>query len=695
MTNLLRKLPLTTVIGGDPGRPPREAYCEEVDADDPLVVGAAPQQGPTSTSGYDFNTYDVVPNDDGSVSVVPVVPGDTSLGGSSSGGGGGAALNLGDDDPDVVCYPADPGVLPEPSTLQFDQRQGWNAGAQSIASVTGDAVLRWSTDKHPAGVLVGIAPLSFDHYFGEVTHGLYATDGLIQVVETGLVVATAPSAPDQTQTLRIIRTGTLVQYQVGSWVFSSERPSSGPVHMDATLYVAGDYVDAPSIGEAATLGILRASGGARSSLGNRTTLATAGVPLRASGGARLTGQVYADGNYSLRPRHPGTPWARAGANLNLLQLNIQQQLGTLRASGGARLTSAFINAGGQVAHAAVALPRLVAYGNSIDPTTGVVTETARGACTLPALTVVAKGDILPPTIAYGGGMLFMQAWGYAQVGGTATGGGTLDLLAVATSDDPNNTPVGSARGRNLSLPALVARGAAPLVGSNYVIPHTALFAVDRYRTGIAVLATWNDGLDVADSLEVTVAYEAEWFDMLELQDQFTFSALVEAMVREGIRFEDDLALLQGDFHELQYAFVTETGAATIYTDMSFDQFVQSHFDTFGTRSDGLYLLGQPETTPIRAKVGLGETTLGSTQAKRVSDVFVGVDTDGTTYVRVFADGTDRLYKAVAREQSHRARLGKGVAARRWRLELEIVDTTELALDHIEFIPGMTARRWTR
>lgn len=727
-----------------------------------------------------------------------------------------------------VCYAGETVTV---EVLSADNRQGWNAGGQSVDSVSGDAVLRWNIDQYPAGVLVGIAPQSSDHRFSEPTHGLYAADGLINVVESGLIVTTAPYAPSQVQTLYLVRTQGVVSYIVGDWVYTSAVESFGAVHMDASLYLAGDYVDAPSIGDASSLGYLAASVGARTSLGNRTSLGLLSISV----GARLDGQVYDGTTYVLRGLS-----ASVGANASLANITEKEPLkrssASLRASVGARLGSAFIQSGGGYASLAGYMPEFIGFGWSEDITTGTEPAPAVGGGYMP---LIGKGssEVVPPSITVGGGLMHMRGSGYAVVGGLADAAGDMPLTGYGASyqqgwndsqahlymlmigagvsenlgispDDienlgalsasvgarssmGNRSAIGVLRasagvGANLNLydgtnyplmglrasagarvsagfyeveplkasaaslsasagarlgsafiqtgggyasaagvmgpmfgygqsvsghepgvewgearltdgmmPEWFGYGSAPLTSNNLYVLNDGALMSDSMQTGIVAFAEIDETLSLGARIDITVALDADWFEFLDLGEDYTLSALIEAMIEEGIRFEDDQALLSGSYHELQYAFVTESGAATIYTDMSFDAFAHTHFDTFGMRKDGLYLMGQPEEEPLHAMLSMGETDLGINQVKRGGDVFVGIGTDGMTYVRVLADGDERMYQATQSNQVHRAKLAKGVSGRRWRLQLEIMDATDANIDMIEFVPGLTTRRWRR
>lgn len=124
----------------------------------------------------------------------------------------------------------------------------WTAGGESVLSVAGDLQAYWTFVAGDVGALVGLAPVGTAPTYAGVEHGLLAQAGqLIQVVESGVVVATSTTNFTADTSVLIQRVGTLVGYQVGDWSYQSTTASSGTKDLLAVLYAPGDAVDAPSI----------------------------------------------------------------------------------------------------------------------------------------------------------------------------------------------------------------------------------------------------------------------------------------------------------------------------------------------------------------------------------------------------------------------------------------------------------------
>lgn len=147
----------------------------------------------------------------------------------------------------------------------------------------------------------------------------------------------------------------------------------------------------------------------------------------------------------------------------------------------------------------------------------------------------------------------------------------------------------------------------------------------------------------------------------------------------------------------QYAVNALTGALTTYQGFDFQHFAHAGNAVYACRPDGLFQLrpGDDDGQPISAYIDFGATDYDQARAKTVTDIFLGLATDGDVRVTLRADGVSYDYPAVRRGDLMRAVAAKGVSARRWNLELEISDATELELDSVEHLLGVSARRTTR
>lgn len=149
----------------------------------------------------------------------------------------------------TTCYPATAGRAGRDAVSSVDNQVGWNAGAYSLGSQPGNLVASFVLDRSPNGVLCGLAKLTPEpQSFQQIEHGLFSDGGFYQVYESGRLVHTFGQHASNLPELQIIRRGVDVSYRVGSEEYRSGTPSRGVRVLAAMLYVAGDYVESPTLG---------------------------------------------------------------------------------------------------------------------------------------------------------------------------------------------------------------------------------------------------------------------------------------------------------------------------------------------------------------------------------------------------------------------------------------------------------------
>lgn len=146
---------------------------------------------------------------------------------------------------------------------------------------------------------------------------------------------------------------------------------------------------------------------------------------------------------------------------------------------------------------------------------------------------------------------------------------------------------------------------------------------------------------------------------------------------------------------LQYATNLATGAVTRYEGFTFDGFCRVGMNTYAFRKEGLYLVESTsdDGAPITAQIDFPAEDFGSTQGKRIGNLFLGLQTDGYVYARTVEDSGQEMNGTAYRRRSEmRADFGRGRASRHWRLRLDIVEASTAELDNIEWVVVATGRR---
>lgn len=204
-----------------------------------------------------------------------------------------------------------------------------------------------------------------------------------------------------------------------------------------------------------------------------------------------------------------------------------------------------------------------------------------------------------------------------------------------------------------------------------------------------------DGLEVGDTTDVIVVFDFITAERINLYDNIGFGDVVDLLVNEHLYISapnSDLARREA----LQYAINIATGAPSVYQGFDFNGFVSVDGIAYGWKSDGLYRIGADadDGDTIRALVDFGISDYGRAQRKRIVAAWLGIRTDGRTYVKVRADnGAEYIYRANASRDNHKAILAKGVAGRRWSFTLELEDASFASLDSIEIEIALLDRRF--
>ena len=143
-----------------------------------------------------------------------------------------------------LCYPATVGVpgIPAGYSTAADDNVGWNASADSVASLTTPGEYQFTTDG-PSGIVTGLSVRPAGIFYPNIKFGIYCADGNYQIMESG-VGKTAKASYLSTTVFTIAVVGGLVRYFKDSTLVYT----STVVNVDTTLvasacmYLAGDQI---------------------------------------------------------------------------------------------------------------------------------------------------------------------------------------------------------------------------------------------------------------------------------------------------------------------------------------------------------------------------------------------------------------------------------------------------------------------
>lgn len=155
----------------------------------------------------------------------------------------------------LVNYPAQPyiapspGVPPTPEQTTYDYNLGWNSGARSIGSFSGQGFIQFLVNRSTSGAVVGLNDSDVGAGYTEINYAFYLTHGVARIFELGVEKLYVGMVAEGAA-FRIERRYGVVKYFVGgTLVYTSLVPSTGTLFLDASMYSGGDTVDAPALGE--------------------------------------------------------------------------------------------------------------------------------------------------------------------------------------------------------------------------------------------------------------------------------------------------------------------------------------------------------------------------------------------------------------------------------------------------------------
>lgn len=374
-----------------------------------------------------------------------------------------------------VCYPAVPAQQATPAATTYTAINGWNGGGRSIDPLVGDGAFRFQVSGVPSAVVVGLAAADTSTLPSEPSHAFYVHDTTVDIMESGVVVATSPNPHAYATPLAISRSAGIVTYLHGGWTYTSAAASVGDQYLDAAIYASGDYVDNPEL------------------------LPPLAINGSAAGSLPLLFAVLSD---------DATPeYAIAGGILPFLF------------GSSAGLT-------GEVGSAAGSLPLLAprlsdypysAAEGSLPPLVGM------GDGGFPQVSLITAVGALPP----------LALWSYGYTGEVGSAIGALPPLAGQATD---RADYGAAAG---SLPLLLGMGLTLADTGDNRADNSYLVAGDFLVARRDASAYARSALTVQDSYTLSMLVDGQVFDSLALSDSTSAYRLLTALAQSGLLLGTD------------------------------------------------------------------------------------------------------------------------------------------------------------
>ena len=571
-----------------------------------------------------------------------------------------------------ICYPAQPEVLGVAPVTTYTPIHGWNGGANSIAPLVGNGVFSFQVRDGAIGVVAGLSRSNDSSLPSEQEHAWYIHGEQVDVMESGVVVASCPLPHTGSRRYQIVRIGGTVNYSVDGWSYTSAKKSTGTRVLDASLYASGDYVENPRLGTVENIGargLAGALGGTGRKISGRELSGATGLVYMNEDGAEID---------LVRLRAP------AGAVGSVL-LEIEEVIAGRALSGAVGRGRMAYEGGDPDVEGRV----VGSFQGVLPPLDGILSEQPYGQLSgsLPMITGYFEGGF--PQVELASLYAVLPALSGVMVGMVGVIGrmeGTLPPLVGKLADAPYAEMSGT-------LPALTGTllPASP-------IPDTydwddGLMILEGMLPEAVVFVVLTDQLGLGDDFDLMIVAEQDLFDYLGIGDDISLEQFVELMLSSGLALSADTAIARRE--ALQYVTNAVTGAPGRYSGFDFQGFARTSRHTYGFKADGVYRIGDGDE-PLDWSLDFGQTDFGTAQAKILSALYIGLASDGEVYARLQGDdGSGQLYRLVDRGDVMHTLTARGVSARRWNLRLEATEATAADLDMVEFVVSAVSRRWRR
>ena len=180
-----------------------------------------------------------------------------------------------------------------------------------------------------------------------------------------------------------------------------------------------------------------------------------------------------------------------------------------------------------------------------------------------------------------------------------------------------------------------------------------------------------------------------------LDDTYITQTIADALMTTAVAIGADSPL----FSEPGTVWVVnaQTNASSTYANYEFNSYARINGKYFGLRADGLYSLDAAADglVPVVGTVDFGQQVFGDTAQARVHDVYIGVSTVGTMYLRVTANGQTYTYRSNRSNKNmtvQRVVPGKGIKANWLGFQLLNSEDADFELKTIQFNAVKLTRR---
>lgn len=210
----------------------------------------------------------------------------------------------------------------------------------------------------------------------------------------------------------------------------------------------------------------------------------------------------------------------------------------------------------------------------------------------------------------------------------------------------------------------------------------------------AYYLVWTERIGVVGLMSAATIERALLASKITHASSITANEILRALISNAMS-ASDVASLVGETLQV-WALHLDAGGSTRYEDYNFNSFANIDGVAYGASERGIFRLdgNKDDGADIRQSVDFGRLSFGTNNRKGLPYVYAGMAADGSTVLRVTADGATFNYQvrdSTENMQTHRFELGRGLRASFYDVSL-ISESSAFDLHNIEFMPIELQRR---
>lgn len=305
------------------------------------------------------------------------------------------------------------------------------------------------------------------------------------------------------------------------------------------------------------------------------------------------------------------------------------------------------------------------------------------------MTGEAESYDIAPTYAFADGEMFMMtgaAEGVMHITGQSNGS-LLPLIGLSSE---------LAYAQGIGSFEAMTGSSDSYEGPDQAMIASALFVVSPHRAIPTLYAVIDGNMNIVGVFTLVSTQVAEVYGTIGISDDYTLAQTLRAAIESWM--EANASAFDPSAAPVRDVWVYHMDAAgsTRYEGFDFNGFAKVAGAYYGLKADGIYRLeGEDDDgAQVVGRVKFGSLNFGTMSRKALPYVYVGMASNGNTYLKVTADGQTYTYRVRDNTElmkAHRFELGRGLRASFYDLEL-VADGTVFDLHSIEFQPVELTRR---